>query len=169
MKEGVCKLNSAGKQQIMKPYSQDLRERVLRAVDTGMPRADIVKTFAVSPATIKRYLKQRRETGNLKPKAIPGRPAHKGAALDADLSAQVEAHRDARLEDHCQLWEAEHGVQVSTATMSRAIRRIGWTRKKNRWWPVNGAKRSEQPGVSKSVTSTSTSSSLSMNVAPTSR
>jgi transposase len=123
------KKRSVETEQSRKPYSQDLRERVLRAVDSGMPRADIVKTFAVSLATMKRYLKQHRETGNLKPKAIPGRPAHKGAALEAGLLAQVEAHRDARLEDHCQQWEAEHGVQVSTATMSRAIRRLGWTRK----------------------------------------
>jgi transposase len=133
----------------MKPYSQDLRERVLRAVDTGMPRADIVKSLAVSPATIKRYLKQRRETGHVKPKAIPGRPAHKGVALQAGLLAQLEAHRDARLEDHCQQWEAEHGVQVSTATMSRAIQRLGWTRKKSHRWPVNGASRSERPGASR--------------------
>jgi transposase len=38
----------------MKPSSQDLRERVLRAVESGMARAAIVKTFAVSEATIKR-------------------------------------------------------------------------------------------------------------------
>jgi transposase len=164
----VCQLSSAGKQESIKPYSQDLRERVLRAVDAGMPRADIVKTFAVSPATIKRYLKQRRETGHLRPKAIPERPAHKGAALEAGLLAQVEAHPDAWLEDHCQQWEAEHGVQVSTATMSRALRRIGWPRKKSRWGEVDGAKRSARPGASKSVPSMSTSSSLSMHVAPTS-
>jgi transposase len=133
----------------MKPYSQDLRERVLRALDTGMARADIVKTFAVSLATIKRYLKQRREIGHVKPKAIPGRPSRKGAALEAGLRAQLEAHDDARLEDHCQQWEAEHGVQVSTATMSRAIRRIGWTRKKSHWLPANAARRNEPAGVSR--------------------
>ncbi len=145
----MCQQSSAGKQKSMKPYSQDLRERVLRAVDTGLARADIVKTFAVSPATIKRYLKQRRETGHVKPKAIPGRPGHKGAALEAGLVAQLQAHRDARLEDHCQQWEAEHGVQVSTATMSRAIKRIGWTRKKSLWQPANAARRNERAGVSR--------------------
>jgi transposase len=31
---------------------------------------------------------------------------------------------------HCQIWEQTSGVQVSTSTMSRAIRRVGWTRKK---------------------------------------
>ena len=43
----------------MKAYSQDLRERVLRAVDLGHSRAEIVQLFGVSLATIKRYLKQR--------------------------------------------------------------------------------------------------------------
>ena len=80
----------------MKAYSQDLRERVLRAVESGMLRAQIVKTLAISEATIKRSLKQRPQTGHVNPKAIPGRPAHKGAALQAGLLAQLEAHRDAR-------------------------------------------------------------------------
>jgi transposase len=133
----------------MKAYSQDLRERVLRAVESGMLRAQIVKTLAISEATLKRYLKQRRQTGHVKAKAIPRRPAHKGAALQAGLLAQLEAHRDARLEDHCQQWEAEHGVPVSTATMSRAIRRLGWTRKKSRWQPANAARRNEPAFVSR--------------------
>ncbi len=54
----------------MKAYSQDLRERVLRAVDLGCPRPDIVQFFGVSLATIKRYLKQRREEGHVRPRAI---------------------------------------------------------------------------------------------------
>jgi transposase len=38
----------------MKAYSQDLRERVLRAVDLGRSRAEIVRLFGISSATIKR-------------------------------------------------------------------------------------------------------------------
>ena len=115
----------------MKAYSEDLRAKVLRAVDQGHPRAQIVQLFGVSLATLKRYLKQRRETGKLAPKPIPGRPPKKLAPLQAELVAQLQAHDDVRLEDHCQLWEQTHGVRVSTATMSRAIKRVGWTRKKN--------------------------------------
>lgn len=65
----------------MKAYSQDLRERVVRAVDQGYKQTDIIKLFGVSRATIKRYLKQRRETGHVKKKPIPGRPAKKGSPL----------------------------------------------------------------------------------------
>ena len=128
----------------MKAYSLDLREKVLRAVDQGYPRAEIVKLLGVSLATLKRYLKQRRETGDVAPKAIPGRPPKKLAPLEAGLVAQLQAHDDARLEDHCRLWEQTDGVRVSTATMSRAIKRMGWTRKKKRWLPVNGARKTER-------------------------
>jgi transposase len=114
----------------MRAYPQDLRQRILRAIDQGKPRAEIIKTFAVSRSTIKRYLKLRRETGDVKPKAIPRRTSKKGAALHAGLLSQLEAHPEATLVEHCQLWETTYGIQVSSATMSRAIRRLNWTRKK---------------------------------------
>jgi transposase len=112
----------------MRAYSYDLRQRILHAVDQGKPRVEIVKTFDVSRATIKRYLKLRRETGDVKPKAIPGRPATKGAALLAGLPSQLDAYPDATLEEHCQIWETTQGIQVSTASMSRAIQRLTWNR-----------------------------------------
>jgi len=133
----------------MKAYSLDLRERVLRAVDQGESRSEIVRMLGVSLATIKRYLKQRRESGHVRPKAIPGRPARKGAALQAGLLAQLQAHPDASLETHCQLWENEHGMRVSTSTMSRMIQRVGWTRKKSRWQLASAMRRNEHSGASK--------------------
>jgi transposase len=116
----------------MKAYSQDLRQRVLRAVDAGQSQSQVAKMFAVSRASIKRYLKQRRETGHVLPKAIPGRPAKKGVVLQAHLRAQLEAHPDATREEHCRLFKAEHGIAVSTASISRARAALSWTRKKRR-------------------------------------
>jgi transposase len=133
----------------MKAYSLDLRERVLRAVDQGETRSEIVRMLGVSLATIKRYVKQRRETGEVRPKAIPGRTARKGAALQAGLVAQLQAHPDVSLETHCQLWESEHGMEVSTSTMSRLIQRLGWTRKKSHWQPANATRRNERVGASR--------------------
>jgi transposase len=130
----------------MKAYSPDLREHILRAVDQGYQRADIVKMFGVSLATIKRYLKRRRETGIVAAKPHPGRPPKKFASKQASLIAQLQTHDDATLETHCQLWQEQQGVAVSTSTMSRAIRRVGWTRKKRRWVPLNATKRREPPG-----------------------
>lgn len=114
----------------MKAYSQDLREHVLRAVDQGISRAEVIRIFGVSEPTIKRYLKLRRETGSLAPKVIPGRPKRKMGPLLDGLRPQLEAHPDATGEEHCRLWEAATGIKVSSSTMGRAIQRLKWTRKK---------------------------------------
>ncbi len=115
----------------MRPYSEDLRWRVVAAVEGGMARAEAVRVFAVSLPTIKRWLKRRRETGDLAPKPIPGPPAVKRDALLEALPARLAEHADATLERHCSWWQERTGVEVSTATMSRAITALAWTRKKN--------------------------------------
>src|SRR5216684_7869747 len=124
----------------MKAYSQDLRHRVLRAIDSGESQSETAETFAVSVPTIKRYLRQRRESGHVLPKAIPGRPARKGAVLQTHLRAQLEAHPDATREEHCRLFQADQGIEVSTASISRARAVLGWTRKKRRSLPGNKMK-----------------------------
>lgn len=116
----------------MKAYSQDLRQRVLQAIDVGQSQKIVAKTFSVSVATIKRYLKQRREVGHVLPKAIPGRPKVVGAVLQAHLRAQLEAYPDVTREEHCRLFQQTHGITVSPASISRARMAVGWTRKKRR-------------------------------------
>lgn len=116
----------------MKAYSEDLRERVVRAVAIGTPRDEVAGMFVVSVPTIKRWLKQQRETGSLAPKPIPGPVAVKGGALMALLPARLAEQADATLDEHCLWWETTTGGTVSTATMSRAITALAWTRKKRR-------------------------------------
>jgi transposase len=58
----------------MNAYSKDLRLKVLAAVDRGAPRKEVVGTFGVSLAALKRWLKRRREGADyLTPKPSPGR------------------------------------------------------------------------------------------------
>jgi transposase len=132
----------------MRAYSMDLRERVLAAVDRGTPRNEIVRTLGVSEPTIRRYLRLRRETGSVAPKPPPKRPFSIGQSVEhrRALWKQLEEHDDATLESHCQLWERKQGVKVSISTMSRAIRRLGWTLKKRVWVPPNETKKREVLG-----------------------
>lgn len=119
----------------MKAYSKDLRLRVLAAVDRGTPRKEVAKTFSVALPTIKRWLKLRRETGGVEPKeGTPGPPPLKGAALEEWLPGQLVANPDLTLEEHREAFEEERGVVVSSATVSRAIRRLPgqWPLKKSR-------------------------------------
>jgi transposase len=119
----------------MKPYSKDLRLRVLAAVDADKPREEVAKTFSVSVPTIKRWLKRRRETGDVQPKPIPGRPARKGAMLKEWLPKHLQSNDDLTLEEHSEAFEEEFGEAVSTSTVGRAISSLpdgGWPIKKSR-------------------------------------
>jgi transposase len=115
----------------MKAYSEDLRERVVRAVAIGTPRDEVALTYEVSSATITRWLRLKRETGSLAPKPVPGPEAVKTEAVMAALPERLVEHADATLDEQCAWWRAASGVTVSTATMSRALTRLGHTRKKS--------------------------------------
>lgn len=134
----------------MNAYSKDLRLRALTAVDRGERREEIARLFGVSVATIGRYVRRRRETGEVAPRPSPGRtPSILRTAEERDaLWRQLEANPEATLEEHCEAWERERGVRVSVATMSRAIRRLGWTYKQRRWVLPSVTSRPEPAGVS---------------------
>ena len=116
----------------MKAYSLDLRERVVGAVATGRTQAAVARTFQVSRTTVKRYVAQQRRTGSLNPTQPARQPPQIGPAEHPALLAQLEAHPDATLAEHCTRWAEEQGVTVSVPTMWRAIARLGWTPKKRR-------------------------------------
>lgn len=116
----------------MKTYSVDLRERLLGAIDAGLRLGEAARLFGVGTATLKRWRRQQRETGNLAPKPKPGRSPKITPADHPALVAQVAAHPDATLAEHCAWWDAEHGVRVSVATMSRRLQQLGLPLKKSR-------------------------------------
>jgi transposase len=66
----------------------------------------------------------------VQPRPIPGRPNVKAKALQAELARQLETHPGLTLAEHCQIWETEHGMRVSSTTMSRAMHAVGWIRTK---------------------------------------
>ncbi len=124
--------------------------RVLAAVDRGDPYAEVSRLFGVSLATIGRYTRRRRETGEVAPRPSPGRTARicKNAEERRALWEQLEESPEATLLQHRETWERERGVRVSIATMSRAIRRLGWTYKQRRWRPPSETTRPEPAGAS---------------------
>jgi transposase len=115
----------------MKQYSADLRERLLGAIDVGLPVAEAARLFRVCPSTIRRWQQRQRTTGSVAARPRPGRTPRIGPDQATALAAQVAAHDDATLAQHCARWETEQGVRVSIATMSRVIRRLGITVKKS--------------------------------------
>ncbi len=115
----------------MRAYSLDLRQHLIDAVQAGTDKAEVARIFGVSRRTINRYVKQLAATESLAAKPLPGRERRVSVAQHPALEAQLRAHPDATLAEHCAWWAADHGVRCSSATMCRAIRRLGWTRKKD--------------------------------------
>ena len=106
----------------MRAYSMDLRERVVAAVDAGMTQPQAAAVFGVSVSTVERYLARRRATGSLAATEQRHGPVpQKKARLHAWLPARLDAAADATLAEHVTAFAQAEGIEVSLASMSRAI------------------------------------------------
>jgi transposase len=47
------------------PYSQDLREKAIAALDRGVPKSEVITMFNISRDSLDRWLKRRSTTGSL--------------------------------------------------------------------------------------------------------
>lgn len=110
--------------------SDDVRERALAAIDAGRRVVDVAVFYQNDPSTVRRWIRQRRDTGSGLSRPRPGRPRKLPPDQEAALLAQVAAAPDATLAEHCQQWQATHGVALSISAMSRRLRALGLTLKK---------------------------------------
>src|SRR5215471_18602596 len=85
----------------MKPYSQDLRDKVVRACDAGeRTRQQVADDFGVSASWVRRLLQRRRETGSFAAKPHAGGPAPKmDEGRRARLVVLVAQRPDATLQE----------------------------------------------------------------------
>jgi transposase len=107
-------------------YSEDLRARVLAAVDEGMAARSAAKLFRVSVSYIYKALIRRRRTGETGASTRRGhRPRKLALAQEAALAEHITAHSDLTLAA-LQAWLlAEHGVRLSNGAMWSAVARLG--------------------------------------------
>lgn len=118
----------------MKAYSLDLRTRIVEAVDRQVGSQGAVATlFGVSRTFVKKLLRQRRETGQVAPKAHGGghRPKLDGKRREALRTYIREVQDDASLAEVQAYVARRFKVVVSEATVSRVLQSLGLPRKKN--------------------------------------
>jgi transposase len=115
----------------MSGYSEDLRTRIVSAVEEGgMSKAQAARTFSVSLSSVKRYVNKAERGESLAPKKRPGSVPKLDEKARRLLVADLEERPYLTLQERCDYIEAMTGVAVSRSTMCRAIARIGSTRKK---------------------------------------
>jgi transposase len=116
----------------MKPYSIDLRTRIVQAVTQDQKTAAAVSAmFRVSTATIYRYLQLDRDLNDLSPLTGTGRPRLISSDHEPVLLEQIQANNDATLEEHCALWKKRTGMSLSITCMFESQKRLAVTLKKN--------------------------------------
>ena len=112
-------------------YSYDLRRKVIEAIELdGMPKVEASETFHISRNTIDQWLQRKAETGDYRAK--PHKPPGQPKITDWERFREfVKAHGDKTQAEMAKLWPAE----ISQRSISRALKKLGFTRKKNVWLP----------------------------------
>ena len=117
----------------MKAYSEDLRAKILEAVDKGMPKSEAARAFGVSRSSVKRYASARRQGRTLAPKKHPGSKPKLDEKARKLLEADVEARPAITLKERCRFLKEMVGVSVSESTLSRLLRKMGFGPKDGVW------------------------------------
>lgn len=121
----------------MNPYSEDLRKKIVEALHRGMGKSEAARTFSVSLSSVKRYAKMADQGRSLAPKKRPGSEPKAGEDAKRLLEADLEEHPAATLSERREYLHSVANVRVSESTVSRMLKRLGWSRKKGRWERVN--------------------------------
>ena len=126
----------------MKPYSQDLRERAIAALEAGQTQAEVAAQFRIHKSTLEKWWYRWRDTGTCA--AIPGTPGRHRTLLAAErlIRAEVKKRPDATLAELCEQVQEAQNLQVSESMMCRELQILNLPRKKSRSTTVN-AKRGE--------------------------
>jgi transposase len=117
----------------MNAYSLDLRKKIVEAKQRGTSTSEVARTFGVGVSTVKRYAATAREGRSLTPKKRPGSKPKMDEAAVRLLEADLRERPTATLPQRREFLSRVAGVRVSDSTLSRALKRLGWSRKKDRW------------------------------------
>ncbi|WP_041764463.1 IS630 transposase-related protein [[Leptolyngbya] sp. PCC 7376] len=110
-------------------YSDDLRRKALAAVERGIPKQEVCDMFNISLSSLYLWIQRLKETGNYSSKTGYQKGyGHKIADWEA-FKSFVQQHPDKTQAEMAELWPGD----VSRRTISRMLKKIGFTRKKGLW------------------------------------
>ena len=114
----------------MRPYSKDLRERVIAAVETGHSAREAGRLYRVSESTAIKWVQRWRATGKIEAKPYPGTIGSRLDSVGDWLRGLIESEPDITLEEMRTRLVDEKGLRVGRGTVWRFCRREELTFKK---------------------------------------
>src|SRR5215212_9559532 len=119
----------------MKSYSEDLRKRIVRAVEIGgTSKSAAARLFGVSLSSDKRYLRLAERGMSLAPRKGGGRPPKIEQTAQKLLEEDVKERPAATVSERRRFLEHTTGKALSASTVKRLlIKRLGFSRKNELW------------------------------------
>ena len=115
----------------MRGLSVDLRERIVKRYESGKDAGEVAAHFEVSERSVYRYVGLARAGKSLEPNVPPGRQSVvESKGLVQTLERLVKEDSEAPLAAYTARLKAQTGIVMSTASMCRALQKLGLTRKK---------------------------------------
>ncbi len=134
MTRGVARESMVG----MKAYSEDLRRRIVAAVEGGMPRTEAARLFDVGLSSVKRYLRLSTQRGSLAPRKGGGRPPKVNAAIARLLEEDVGRRPYAAVRERAVFLRSVCGAELSVSTVRRLLCKLGFSQKNGAWVRARG-------------------------------
>src|SRR5215217_5227082 len=123
----------------MKSYSEDLRKRIVRAVEVGgTSKSAAARLFGVSLSSVKRYLRLAQRGMSLAPrKGGVVRPPKIDQTAEKLLEEDVKERPAATVSERRRFLEHTTGKALSASTvkrlLKRLLKRLGFSRKNELW------------------------------------
>jgi transposase len=113
-------------------------QKIVEVVERrAMNKSEVAHLFGVSLSSVKRYVRKFRQGSSLSPGKAPGKRPKVDECARRLLEADLKERPFAKLRQRCEYLEALAGLMVSRSTLCRALKRMGFTRKKGQWVPAN--------------------------------
>ncbi|MEH2395713.1 MAG: transposase [Nostoc sp.] len=118
----------------MKPYSIDLRQKIVKAYSEGDTSIrKVANRFGVAKSFVQKLLSINKTQDHLKPRQQGGGMKGKLDGYESKIAAMIEQYPDATLLEYCEYWGTSYNHWISTSTMCRALQKQKLTLKKRHY------------------------------------
>jgi transposase len=125
----------------MNPYSQDLRERAIAALEAGKTQAEVAAQFQIHKSTLEKWWYRWRDTGSCAALPPASGPKRTLQAAEKLIREEVKKQPDLTLEELCERVQEAKGWVASPSMMCRELKILKLPRKKSHSMTANARRR----------------------------
>lgn len=122
-----------------RPLPKELREKIVSAYKRGLGTiVEVAVIFEINPRTVAKYLQIQRDSGDLTPKPMPGRPPILTDVNLKIIKAIILSKSDGTLQDYCDMFKEKTDIEITIVSMHNACKKLNFRRKKRVTSPKKG-------------------------------